>query len=101
MPLQCYFAFTKPLYQRESGYYISLRCVYCKKAHKKQQTIASFPQKLHKSSDTKERRRPMHKQGARIDTRTILTKVPWAVYKDKQDALNKLHFGRISTSESQ
>ena len=85
----------------EVAYYISLRCVYCKKAHKKQQTIASFSQKLHKSSDTKKRRRPTHKHGARLDTRTIVTKVPSAVYKNKQDALNKLHFGRISTSESQ
>ena len=33
----------------EVAYYISLRCVYCKRAHKKQQTIASFSQKLHKS----------------------------------------------------
>ena len=85
----------------EVAYYISLRCVYGKKAHKKQQTIASFSQKLHKSSDTKKRRRPTHKQGVRLDTRTIVTKVPRAVYKDKQDALNKLYFGRISTSESQ
>ena len=51
--------------------------VYCKKVHKKQQTITSFSQKLHKSSDTKERRlRPTHKQGVRLDTRTIVTKVP-------------------------
>ena len=100
-PLQHYFAFTKVYICAKVAYYISPRCVHCKKVHKKQQTITSFSQKLHKSSDTKKRRRPTHKQGVRLDTRTIVTKVPRAVYKDKQDALNKLYFGRISTSESQ
>ena len=97
-PLQHYFAFTKVYICAKVAYYISPRCVHCKKVHKKQQTITSFSQKLHKSSDTKKRRRPTHKQGVRLDTRTIVTKVPRAVYKDKQDALNKLYFGRISTS---
>ena len=99
-PLQHYFAFTKVYICAKVAYYISPRCVHCKKVHKKQQTITSFSQKLHKSSDTKKRRRPTHKQGVRLYTRTIVTKVPRAVYKDKQDALNKLYFGRISTSES-
>ena len=61
-PLQHYFAFTKGYISAKVAYYISPRCVYCKKVHKKQQTITSFSQKLHKSSDTKKRRRPTHKQ---------------------------------------
>ena len=73
-PLQHYFAFTKVYICAKVAYYISPRCVHCKKVHKKQQTITSFSQKLHKSSDTKKRRRPTHKQGVRLDTRTIVTK---------------------------
>ena len=53
-----YFAFTKVYICAKVAYYISPRCVHCKKVHKKQQTITSFSQKLHKSSDTKKRRRP-------------------------------------------
>ena len=93
-----YFAFTKVYICAKVAYYISPRCVHCIKVHKKQQTITSFSQKLHKSSDTKKRRRPTHKQGVRLDTRTIVTKVPRAVYKDKQDALNKLYFVRNASS---
>ena len=76
------FRLHKGIYQRESC--IIQGCVHCKKVHKKQQTITRCFRKSYTKVATKKRRTYAQTRHSSQYT-SIVTKVPRAVYKDKQD----------------